>query len=103
MSLEVWLIYLAAGRLLTWLLQTNGLMRPVWGLHPLLRELGSCDLCLGFWVYLALVAFLPPTHHSSFIGWPSWVGFIVLAALSTFIAHLLRLGYQAKFGVTVIE
>ena len=47
-------LYLAAGRLLTWLLQTNGLTRPVWDRHAKLKELADCDLCLGFWVYLAL-------------------------------------------------
>jgi hypothetical protein len=103
MSLETWLIYLAAGKLLTWLLQINGLMRPVWGSHPLLRELRECDLCLGFWVYLLLAVFLPRTRLSNLIGFPVWVWVIVLAALSSFIAHLLRIGWQTKFGVTVIE
>lgn len=103
MSLEVWLIYLAAGRLLIWLLQINGLTRPAWDFHWALKELRECDLCLGFWVYLMLAAFLPHAHFSSYVGWPTWLGVIVLAALSTFLAHLLRIGWQTKFGVTVIE
>lgn len=103
MSLETWLLYLAAGRLLTWLLQTNGLMRPVWGLSSLLTELRDCDLCLGFWVYLTLAILSPHTQFLSLLNWPAWLGVIVLAALSAFIAHLLRLGYQSKFGITVID
>lgn len=100
MSLEVWLIYLAAGRLITWLLQVNGLLRPLWSLHPLLSELGSCDLCLGFWVYLALGLGL----SQEVLGvWPWWAEIVILAALTSFVAHLLRIGWQSKFGVTVID
>jgi hypothetical protein len=99
MTLETWLIYLAVGRLITWLLQVNGLMRSVWDLRPLLRELRECDLCLGFWVYILLSLFL----SSPFDIWPWWIEIVILAALTSFIAHLLRIGYQTKFGVTVIE
>lgn len=100
MSLTTWLLYLAAGRLITWLLQVNGLTRPIWNLHSLLRELGECDLCLGFWIY-ALLGFL--MGQSIFNTWPWFLEVIILAALTSFIAHLLRIGYQTKFGVMVIE
>lgn len=87
--------YLAIGRLLTWLIQTNGLTRPLFDRHPKLKELRECDLCLGFWVYLALA----PRVDLGFgvlnrIGW---------AAVATFVAHLLRLGWEVKFKVTVFE
>lgn len=100
MDLETWLIYLAAGRLIIWLLQVNGLLRPVWNLHPLLLELSQCDLCLGFWVYLFLGLLL---STRPFATWPFYVGVVVLAAFSTLSAHLLRLGWQSKFGITVIN
>ncbi len=58
MTLSTFAIFLLAGRLITWLLQTSGLMKPLWNKHKLLTELAECDLCLGFWVYLALAAFL---------------------------------------------
>lgn len=99
MSLPDFLLYLAIGRLLTWLLQTNGLTKRMWGLHPLLEELGDCDLCLGFWVYLALGLFLPPV----FAPWPFALSVVVLAAVMTTMAHLLRLGWQAKFGMIVVD
>lgn len=35
--------------------------------------------------------------------WPQVVEIVLLAMLSTFAAHLLRLGWQAKFGIEVIE
>lgn len=88
--------YLLSGRLLIWLLQTNGLMSPVWQFRPLLTELGDCDLCLGFWVYLALAPFvqLPGV-------WPWYVEMVILAAAASFTMHLIRLGWQAKFGVVI--
>lgn len=99
MALSDFLLYLLAGRLWTWLLQTNGLTRPVWDLHPKLKELSECDLCLGFWVYLVLA--LRRREKGPFP--PSEGGTLTLAAGSALLAHLLRLGWQAKFGITVIE
>lgn len=88
--------YLLTGRLLIWLLQTNGLMRPLWRLHPLLTELSECDLCLGFWVYLGLGWFVALPG-----AWPWPVELVILAAVATFTMHLIRLGWQAKFGVVI--
>lgn len=99
MTLSTFALALAVGRLLTWLLQTSGLLRPFWQSHPLLSELGECDLCVGFWVYLALGFFLA----SPFGLWPWWVEMVMFAAIASFTAHLLRLGWQAKFGTVVFD
>ena len=93
------LFFLAAGRLLIWLLQTNGLMRSVWAWKPILTELGGCDLCLGFWVYLGLAVFLP----APFGIWPDAIEAVMLAAIASFAVHLMRLGWQIKFGGVVID
>lgn len=100
MTLETWLIYLAAGRLITWFVQVAGLLKPLWMLHPLLTDLSRCDLCLGFWVYLGLSVCLnqPMTPL-----WPWWIDIFIVALMTSLIAHLLRIGWQAKFGITVIE
>jgi len=90
-------MYLATGRLLTWLVQTSGLTRPLFDRHPTLRELRECDLCTGFWVYLVL----SPRQDLGFR--PHFLNRIAWAAGSSFAAHLLRLGWLSKFGVTVIE
>lgn len=92
-----WLFFLAAGRLIIWLLQTNGLMRPVWAWKPILTELGGCDLCLGFWVYLGLGIFMPVP----FGIWPAVVEVVIIAAIAAFAMHLMRLGWQVKFGVVI--
>lgn len=93
------LVLLLSGRLLIWLLQTNGLMRPFWNLKPALKELGECDLCLGFWVYLGLGSFL----KQGFGLWPHIIEVIIRAAISSFAMHLLRLGWQVKFGGVIID
>lgn len=98
MTLPAFFLYFTAGRLLIWLLQTNGLTQSLWSLHPKLKELSECDLCLGFWIYLGLGFFisLPP------FGWWWWpVEVMILAAIATFGMHLLRLGWQARFGVII--
>jgi hypothetical protein len=97
MSLTQFVLYLAAGRLLTWLAQVSGLMRPVWDRHPVLTELAGCDLCLGFWVYLLLAP------RRAFGLWSDLGERVVLAAFSSLTAHLVRLGWGAKFGVTVFR
>lgn len=80
------------------MVQIAGILRPVWGLHPLLEELRACDLCLGFWVYLALALFVPPPF--ALFPWPIEV--VILAMMASFMAHLLRLGWSSKFGYEVI-
>jgi hypothetical protein len=101
MNLTNFLLYLMAGRLVTWLLQTAGLLRPLWQRHPLLMELSGCDLCLGFWVYLALA--LAYRGGKLFGLWPGLIERIILAGLSALGAHLVRLGWEDRFGVTVIR
>jgi hypothetical protein len=99
MSLTTWLIYLAAGKLITWMLQNNGLLRPLWKRNKQLTELGQCDLCMGFWVFLLLSLRL----HRPLNGllWP--LERLCWAMITTFTAHILRIGWETKFGVTVIE
>lgn len=99
MTVPQFALHLMAGRLLIWLVQTNGLSKPIWALHPTLTALGECDLCLGFWGFLAMAII---TDKPTFNLWPKWFDFIAQAAISTFAVHLLRLGWHSKFGVTVI-
>lgn len=98
MTVPDFLLHLAAGRLLVWLLQTNGLMKPIWKRSHTLTELGDCDLCLGFWVYLALGIFSRPA-----LTLPRPIGWVILAAISTFGMHLIRLGWKERFGMEVLN
>lgn len=100
MSVAEFFVFIAAGRAITWLGQNNGLTKPLWRLHPLLKKLGECDLCLGFWVFLGLASVL---QVQPFDLWAWWIEAIVLACISAIITHVLRIGWQSKFGVTIIE
>jgi hypothetical protein len=93
------ILFSAVGRLLTWLIQTNGLSKPLFDIHPKLTEMKECDLCLGFWVFLAMALII---RKATFKLWPTWADSIVQAAIATFTVHLIRLGWHSKFGVTVI-
>lgn len=90
-------LMLALGRLVIWTLQTSNLIKPVWKIHPLLADLGSCDFCLGFWVYLALEwifkfnlldpIYVPVVSEAS------------TALAASFIVHLVRIGWQTNYSV----
>ena len=99
MTVSDFILFLMTGRLLTWLLQTNGLLEPIRNSHPIIKELNECDLCLGFWVFLAMSGLV---EKKVIDNYPSWFARIIQAAISTFIVHLVRLGWRSKFSVTVI-
>lgn len=99
MTVSEFALFGLVGRLLTWLIQTNGLSKPIFAAHPKLTELGNCDLCLGFWVFLAMALAI---RKATFKLWPTWLDCIIQAAIASFTVHLIRLGWQSRFGVTVI-
>lgn len=95
------LALVVVGRLVVWLAQTSGPTKRLWSLHPLLTDLGECDLCLGCWVFPMLawalgVNLLEPVYvpvvSELLTGW-----------LVSFGVHLARLGWRDKFGVTVLD
>lgn len=98
MTLPQFFLYLAIGRLFIWLLQITGLLKPVWALYPLLKELSECDLCLGFWVFLLLSIGLP----APFDMWHWVVESVLLAGISTMLVHLVKIGWISKFGVEIV-
>lgn len=113
MTVLDYLIFLGVGRLLIWLLQNNGLTRRLVAWRKILpsgdqsfakpwwAELIDCDLCLGFWVYLAIALRSKP--ETAILGRRrGWFEVVVLAAISTFITHLVVLGWKQKFTTTII-
>ena len=97
MTLLSFFAFLAAGHLWTWLLQTSGLTRPLWQSHPKLTEVAECDLCLGFWVYLGLGLLRKDRKTTGLWAWS--VETVILAGVSAFVMHLIRLGWTQKFGI----
>ena len=129
MRAEELLTLAALARLCTWLLQVAGLFPLLGGgvLHVLraagcpqdicetLRrcavEFWSCDLCLGFWVCLAVNTAWRAQRQVRAPGqrvlpFESTIGLtMALLATSGLMAlglHLVRLGWQAKWGVIIV-
>ena len=94
-----YIIYLGIGKLFVYLLQKS----PIPRLLPegLLRELVECDLCLGFWVYLFLGVMLDQDIDEEIKN--RIVSKLATAGASTFIMHLLSVGWQEKFQNYIFE
>lgn len=88
---------LVLGRLVTWALQTSGPSKRIWSLHPLLKELGECDFCLGFWVFCVLVTVLEVNLLDPY--YVPVASEVVTAIAFSFGTHLARIGWSMKFGV----
>lgn len=95
------LVCLGVGRLVIWLLETSGLTRWFWRLTPFLAELGECDLCLGCWV-MPVMAWLLGVNLLSPLYVPV-LSEVLSGWLMAFGLHIGRLGWQSKFGVTIIS
>lgn len=91
----------AAGRLLVWLIMTNGITKVVIDKanNKLLTELLTCDLCVGFWVFLGLSIW---SRSLGFVD-NTIIDVIITAAVLSFLAHLVRVGFQAQYATIHYE
>jgi len=92
-----WIALVITGRLVIWVLQTNGLTKPILEKHPKLKELVGCEFCLGCWVFMALswalkANILEPVYV------PGLCEFVTGITIS-FAVYLGRLGWNDRFGV----
>jgi hypothetical protein len=67
----------------------------------LLQELYSCNLCLGFWVYLALSLVSKDINVENIKN--KYIGKFVVSAFTTFIMHLISTGWEETFGTVYID
>lgn len=95
------LVLVGVGRLVVWLLQMSGPTQRLWRLHPFLEELGQCDFCLGCWIF-PLGAWLLGVNLLDPVYVPV-VSEILTGWLVAFGVHLARLGWNERFGVTVLR
>jgi len=89
------------GRLLVWVLQTSGPTKRIWDLHPLLKDLGECDFCMGCWVYTILAIFFKVNLMDP-LFYPV-VSDVVTGIAFAFVAHLATVGWRTKWGYEVLE
>lgn len=95
--------FAAIGRLLVWTIQTSGPTQRIktWLNTDFTNELWACDFCLGFWVFAGLAALfeiniLEPYYFPIFSE-------IITGLVASFVVHLARIGWTAKWGYEVLE
>lgn len=63
-----------------------------------LHDLFACDLCLGVWTFAILSFFFKANLLQSFFYIPVLSEFIT-GGVTSLVVHLLRIGFQAEYGV----
>ena len=99
-------LYFAVGRLVIYLLQKSPYKRLVslWvpaDIRQSLYELFSCDLCLGWWVYLFLTVTMQEIWFTKEIGYIPALSEIITCSAASFLMWLLRNGWDSQFREVV--
>jgi len=97
--MELYLVYILVGRLFVYLLQKSPYHKLIYKWR-FLQELFECDLCLGVWVYTFLSFFVNVNMFSFYVPILSE---LIIGSGTSLIVHLLRIGWQEKFGTIVIS
>lgn len=97
------IIFSLVGKLIIFFVQTFPLSKlPIFGElfknGKFLHDLVSCDLCLGFWVYLGL-SFMTGTTITESYNYPPYVSEVVTAMFASFVMHMVTIGWNEKFGI----
>jgi len=106
-------ILLALGKLLIFMIQTAGILEPVWSLlrtleircrgrfafwpaeYDLIDEFRECGFCVGAWVF-PILAFCGKINIFDFLSGP--IGYILTGFFSSFVVHLISGGWKYWFG-----
>lgn len=96
-SLSDWFIYLVIGRLLIYLWQQFPLPGFLENIKTI-DYLHHCDLCSGVWVY-GVLSFVMAVDVLQALGfwYVPFISELVTGAVTSFVMHLLRLGWNARF------
>ena len=93
------LLYLAAGKLLIW----TGQKFIAANLRSwFFTKLFECDFCLGVWVYVALALLFKITIMTDVFPYVPFVSEAIAGVTTSFLMHLLSIGWREKFAVIVI-
>ena len=91
--------YCGTGKLFIFLARKFPPFRAIMGKWEFSRELFDCELCLGFWVYLALAPFFKikiDTIENKLVR------NTVLAGVTSFLVFLISAGWRENFENLVI-
>jgi hypothetical protein len=95
-----YLLFMGIGRLMIYL----GMKFPLFSesRYEFVRRLFECDECLGVWVYTILSGVMGVVLFKDMFYVP-FASELVTGGITSFIMHLLSLGWSQKFGVIIIE
>lgn len=105
-----YIFYAGLGKLFIFLIQKAPYTKFIIGFFKgrsrgFLEELFGCDLCLGFWVYLFLaLLFQYANVNVNILDIPNapLISAIITGAITSFVVHLISLGWRDKFSTFVI-
>lgn len=94
-----YLLYLSVGKLLIWIGQVfvSDTIN-----NRILHKLFSCDLCLGVWTYTILALLFKMTILQDVFPYVPFLSELIAGVFSSFLMHLLSIGYREKFSVVVV-
>ena len=97
-----WIIYIGIGKLLIYFWQKFPLPKRIENIK-FIKSLHECDLCSGAWLYIGL-ALLLRMDILPLLGFGHVLVFgeFITGCITSFFVHLLSLGWNEKFNVTVI-
>lgn len=67
-----------------------------------LHELFECDLCLGVWTYWILAFFFKMNFLQGVFYVPV-LSELITGGVASFLVHLLKIGFEAKFSVIEVR
>lgn len=95
-------LYVLVGKLLIWLL---GEKFPYFinSKSEIVRKLFSCDLCLGIWIYFFIaIGAQVRLFEDLFTYNVPLTGEFIAACITSFLVHLVSIGWREKFSTVII-
>ena len=97
-----WVIYSVAGKLAIFFFQSFPLPQKL-EQNRFIGKLHICDLCFGFYAFSILAYFLKIDFLTEFGFWyVPFLSEIVTGMATSFIWHLVTIGWRERFSNTVI-
>jgi hypothetical protein len=97
---ERFLFYAVIGKLFIYTLQKFPLIRNI--KNQFFRDLFDCDFCLGVWIFSILAGLFQFVLFKHLFYFPV-VSEIATGVFTSFLVHLISIGWINKFGVIVVE
>jgi len=97
-----WVLYAGIGKIGLFLWMKFPLPEKI-EKNKFIKNLHECGLCSGTWLYPALALFMKVDLLSELGFWYiPFLSEVVTGVVTTFVVHLISLGWNEQFNVTVI-